>query len=170
MLPVAIQVPLPGSYSSAEFADRSAFGPILPPATSTLPSDSSVAVLLVRASVIPPVPDQLGALAETTDEVGAGATDEFDAEGATELVAADGVADRPGVGLGRVKTDPTTATPITAASALPPTSHSRVCWFIFPFLHGVGQANPERRRRVVLSWARAARSTRSASSAGPGSR
>ena len=61
MLPVALHVPLPGSYSSAEAVDP--FGPVVPPATSTLPSVSRVAVKLVLASIIAPVADQPGALA-----------------------------------------------------------------------------------------------------------
>ncbi len=48
-----------------------------------------------------------------------------------------------------------------------PQSHSRVFWVMCLFLQGASQANPERRRRVVLSWARAAHNTRSVSWAGP---
>ena len=44
-LPVPVQVPLVGSYTSAEAKARGvASGPLSPPTTSTLPSSSSVAV------------------------------------------------------------------------------------------------------------------------------
>src|SRR5450756_549154 len=65
MLPVAVQDPLFGSYSSAEA--RTPCGSLVawtPPATSTLPSDSSVAVSWKRSSIIPPVAVHAGAPAD----------------------------------------------------------------------------------------------------------
>ncbi|OGN81047.1 MAG: hypothetical protein A2X23_10375 [Chloroflexi bacterium GWC2_73_18] len=53
MLAVAVHRPLLGSYSSADRAVASSLGP--PPATSTVPSGSSVAVWPPRAVVMLPV-------------------------------------------------------------------------------------------------------------------
>src|SRR3990172_8457708 len=59
MLPVAFQVPVCGSYSSAA-ASTSRFGPLpKPPATSTLPSGSSVAVWYLRPVTMFPVAVQV---------------------------------------------------------------------------------------------------------------
>ena len=90
-------------------------------------------------------------------------------DGAAESPGADGAAEAAGPGSGRARIDPKRPAPIATTSA-PPTSHRRVFCVICVFLHGASQASPGRRRRVVLSWARAAQSTRSASSAGPDSR
>ena len=57
MLPVVVQDPLPGSYSSADVPL-----PLSPPATSTLPSGSSVAVLPWRGVVMLPVAVQVRVL------------------------------------------------------------------------------------------------------------
>src|SRR5450756_138269 len=65
MLPVTVQDPLFGSYSSAEA--RTPCGSLVawtPPATSTLPPDSSVAVSWKRSSIIPPVAVHAGAPAD----------------------------------------------------------------------------------------------------------
>src|SRR6266704_2702125 len=56
VLPAAAQVPLAGSYNSAEAnIGYSSPSPQQPPTTSTLPSRSSVAVWLARAKTISPV-------------------------------------------------------------------------------------------------------------------
>src|SRR5437773_1077266 len=60
MLPVAVQVALSGSYSSAETSVLAAVPPVVPPATRTLPSANSVTVLPPRASTIAPVGAQVG--------------------------------------------------------------------------------------------------------------
>ena len=52
--PVALQVPVAGSYSSA-LASWPPLDPPSPPATSTLPLGSKVAVATLRAVVIDPV-------------------------------------------------------------------------------------------------------------------
>src|SRR5207302_8718822 len=54
MLPAAGEAPLAGSYSSADVSGE----PLLPPATSTVPLVSSVAVAFSRALAIEPVSRQ----------------------------------------------------------------------------------------------------------------
>jgi hypothetical protein len=82
MLPVALHVPVLGSYSSADasaFHDASSFESI-PPATRTFPSGSSVAVWSLRATAMLPVErhvptagsaDAVGATVTIGDRVGA---------------------------------------------------------------------------------------------------
>src|SRR5262245_21028691 len=56
MLPVAAQVPVAGSYSSAELSDdASSRSNATPPATRTSPLGSSVAVCSVRGVIMLPV-------------------------------------------------------------------------------------------------------------------
>src|SRR6185369_11564849 len=120
---------------------------------------------------MPPVGFQPGAAGCTTATLGPGTSEALGADGVAENPGVDGVADEAGPGFGRAKIELNMTAPIaTTMTSAPPAASSRVLWVMGLSLHGASQASPARRRRVVLSWARAAQSTRSASSTGPGSR
>ena len=120
MLPVSVQDPAPGSYSSAE-PSAAPESPLRPPATSTLPSGSSVAVWSLREVIMLPVVVHEAAVGGTTAGVSVGAGD-----GATVglgLGSAVGFVTATGsVGAGTGGTSDGSFTKPEPAAAAPPTS------------------------------------------------